>query len=518
MSRFDLRITLALFAALASVYFATITGITSSNDGSHYALVRALVDHRSFEITPYLTFTEDQDYAFSGTGENTSYFTDRPPGTGLVASVMYTLGQVMPRPLAEVPTKHDVGNPRVIYAVWTASLAAAASVSLLYLTLRRFFGRGIEAALAASVALGLGTMLWKYGSVLFSHALAALTLMLALYLTLLITTSDDAPTLRTAALLGFVLGFAPVVEYTSLPFSVLVGIYLVLMCFRRIQQSDRRDQWLKAIGALVLAGLIPAVFLAAYNTTSFGGPLEISRFNANIELWPENENVATTFSTPILYGLRAVLWHVPTDPNRGLFHLAPVALFGLAGLPALFRFDWRKASLVVGLFAVHLLMFASTTTFNPGTNDSRYLTTFLGLWFVAVAFGYDAIGSYGKRTAELRNSRLVPFPPPSGGRVSEGREGVTIVLRTIWLTLFWLAVVFSIITQMLHIATSWNYDLDPALSAPTFSFVGVLVRTLFRNAGNLPVLWGMFALAYIFMVLLRRSQSRRTRPVLSSEH
>ena len=57
------RHLLTLFAAVATIYFATFSGITASNDGSHYALVRALVARRPFEISPYLAFTEDQDFA-----------------------------------------------------------------------------------------------------------------------------------------------------------------------------------------------------------------------------------------------------------------------------------------------------------------------------------------------------------------------------------------------------------------------------------------------------------------------
>ena len=35
-----------LFFILSTFYYATASGITSSNDGSHYALIRTMVENR----------------------------------------------------------------------------------------------------------------------------------------------------------------------------------------------------------------------------------------------------------------------------------------------------------------------------------------------------------------------------------------------------------------------------------------------------------------------------------------
>src|SRR5689334_12524311 len=96
----DKRIAIALFIVVSSVYFATMIGVTSSNDGSHYALVRAIIDRHNFEISPYLDFTEHQDYALRGDLR----FSDRPPGTALVASPLYALSTFLPAPLKQPPS------------------------------------------------------------------------------------------------------------------------------------------------------------------------------------------------------------------------------------------------------------------------------------------------------------------------------------------------------------------------------------------------------------------------------
>ena len=47
LDRADWLIAAALFAGLSLVYFMTLAGITSSNDGSHYALLRTCLLYTS---------------------------------------------------------------------------------------------------------------------------------------------------------------------------------------------------------------------------------------------------------------------------------------------------------------------------------------------------------------------------------------------------------------------------------------------------------------------------------------
>ena len=54
LDRADWLIAAALFAGLSLVYFMTLAGITSSNDGSHYALLRTMVANRAFTLNQKL--------------------------------------------------------------------------------------------------------------------------------------------------------------------------------------------------------------------------------------------------------------------------------------------------------------------------------------------------------------------------------------------------------------------------------------------------------------------------------
>lgn len=480
--RNDKTIALFLFILVSSVYFATITGITSSNDGSHYALVRALVERRSFEISPYLDFTEHQDYALRGDLR----FSDRPPGTALVAAPFYALSAVAPQPKLNPPSKHDSDNPRLIYAVLPAALCASAAVMLFYLTLRKHFDRSQFSALLASLGLAFGTTTWKYGSVLYSHAAAALTVWLALYLLLQV---EQVQHFKWPFLLGFTIGFAPLTEYTSVPFSLIMGIYLLLVLWEPYRNAESRQSWLKAAGAFALGGLIPVAFLLTYNKLNFGSPFEVSTFNADTTLWPQNEGFAADFATPLLEGLGGMLFH-SSNGNQGIFLLSPVTLLGLLGLGGLYRYSRRRFTLVIGVFVVYLLLFAKSTTYNPLTNDGRYITTFIGLWLIPAAFWID--------------EHYLPVQNEIG-----------------WLGLslpvFGLLFV-SVRNQLMHIAFSWNYDLDPAALLPLAASpenIRLIFRTVFPNLRNLPLLWGGELLVLGLIGLVGRWRHRREGTITS---
>lgn len=477
----DTLVAAALFVLVSSIYFATLSGVTSSNDGSHYALVRAIVDQRSFEISPYLSFTEFQDYAMRGDLR----FSDRPPGTGLVTAPLYALSYIAPQPLVPVPSKHDPENPRLLYAVMSASLSASAAVVLVYLTLRHHLERSTTAALLTCLSLALGTISWKYGSVLFSHALGALIVTLAVYLVFSLQAQPD-PHWLLALFLGFVLGFAPLVEYTNVPFSAVVGLS-ILPRFRQVDSASGPTIWSKGLAALGIGGLMPILFLLIYNTVNFGGPFELSTFNVDTELWPQNEGMAADFATPLRVGLPALLYY--GAKNQGLFLLSPVALLSVLGWPAFYRFSRLRSLLLLGLFVLMLLIFARSTTFNPATNDGRYLAPFLSLWFVPLAFWLDEV--YLPARSEL--SRLV--------------------LSLLLFGLFFL----SVRNQLFHIALSWNYDLDLSrlerLAIPPQN-ISYFLSTVFPNIGNLPILWAGELLVIGGYALVTRWRQRQAKKSL----
>jgi hypothetical protein len=475
MTRFletDRRIAVALFLLVSSVYFATMIGVTSSNDGSHYALVRALVERRGFEISPYMDFTEHQDYAMRGDLR----FSDRPPGTALTAAPLYALSRVAPAPLMQPPSKHDVVNQRMLFAVLLSPLAAALAISLFYLILREALERSRFSALLAAVALAFGTTMWKYGSVLYSHALGSLVVWGMIYLVL---QSWKKPLQWPAAfLLGGLLGYAPLVEYTNVVVSVVIGISWLAGTQSLCRWRD--PHWWRSLAGVVIGGAVPLAFLLLYNTLNFGRPFELSTFNVDTVRWPQNEGMAADFATPLRDGLMGLL--IYGGENQGIFLLSPITLLVIPGIWRMIRFAPRRTALILGLFIVMLLVFAKSTTFNAATNDGRYLTPFIGLWLVPLAFWIDA------------------------AYVNQHRE----LLRLVAILVLFGLLFLSVRNQMVHITLSWNYDFDPALlnrMAASPENIGYFLTTLFPNAGNLPLLWlGQGIVLGVALLLSRRNE------------
>jgi hypothetical protein len=210
-----------------------------------------------------------------------------------------------------------------------------------------------------------------------------------------------------------------------------------------------------------------------YNTVNFGGPLQLSTFHADTTRWPQNASLFADFATPIWVGLPAMLFY--GYDNQGLFWLAPVSLLGLAGLRGLWQRSRREFALIIGVFAAMLLLFSTSTTFNPYTNDGRYLTPFLGLWFVAVGFGVaQFVGATGR--SPLRNA---------------------VVYGLLFL---------STRNQIMHIAFSWGHDLNLAAMTPWAAApenMAALWYAVLPNALNVPLWWGMVVVGWVIYRLAR---------------
>jgi hypothetical protein len=478
-NRVDWVIALILFAGLSFIYFATLSGITSSNDGSHYALLRTMVENRTFTLNQFDDFAEGNDVAVTPDGR---LFSDRPPGTALASVPFYLLGGLLPdAPLAQ--SRHDAANPRLAYVLLLPVFAGAGAVVLLY-ALQRHLGIGRAAALSAVLFFALGTTHWKYSAVLFSHALSGLLVVSSVYLVLLLVDGrlDGWP---WYALLGFILGFAVVVEYSNAPLVVVVGAFWLWRTWPRAARQPLATAlpWLAG-------GALPATFLAWYNTANFGGPLTTSYTYAINYPWAGS--FAATFSFPLLPGLRALLWRGEGGGwcggpcfNQGIFLLSPVLLLALPGLVIFFRRRRAAFLLIMGLFVFYLLLFAQHHTFHGFTGDGRYLTPFLGLLTPGMGFALDWLFS--------------PRRPPLARAVA-----VALVFGLFFLSLG---------NQLLHIGASYNYTLDLAQLRPPLARPEnwtVLGRAVFPNAANWPALILLLAAVSTLFVITRwRTQANR---------
>lgn len=487
-----LAVPLALFVFVSSVYFATVTGVTASNDGSQYAAARTFAANGRFDVAQYLSFTERLDYAIDRYGVVHS---DRPPATGLAASVVYRLGEHLPEPFTQVPSPHDGHNPRVVYGVLASVLAGSATVVLFYTLLRDHFDVSLAAALLAALALAFSTATWKYSTALYAHSFASLCIFASLHI-LFRAEKRDHFTPGETFWLGLALGASVLFEYTN---AILVAIVLFYLAARwsRTLLSDLRDDtrrkpWLAVLGAGAAGSLIPAAFFIAFNVIFFGGPFDLSAYAVDPVRWACCLTLAGNFQNPILNGMAGFLFY--ENDNQGLFLLTPVSVLALLGWRATFRLARARLILVLGIFMAFFVLFSMGSTVNPGSDDGRYLVPFLGLWFVPFAVWLDQI--------YLRLENELP--------------------RTLLSLLLFGLLFLSVRNMAAHIAFSWGYDLNLAdlenRSTPPYN-LSLLGHTLFPNTRNVPLLWLAEAITLAAVwgyVALRRKLAPRWRLLLTA--
>lgn len=482
-NRTDWLVAALLFVALSTIYFATASGITSSNDGSHYALTRTIVANHTFALNQFDDYAEGNDIAITPDGR---LYSDRPPGTALLGTLFYAIGGWLPLPLAPLPTRHDPGNPRLLYVLLLPAWAGAATVALLYAFMREL-ALSRAAALTTAVVFALGTIQWKYSSVLFSHALSGLLVIASLYLAVRLARGTLAGW-PVFLLLGALLGYGVVVEYSN---GLLVIIVVLFLLWTLRPWTARR--FLRTMGPLVAGGMLSAVFLAFYNTVNFGGPLTLSY--AYAVNYPWAAEFATTFSYPLLPGLRALLvWGEgggqcdPTCYNQGLLLLSPVLLLALPGFVPYARRAPRAALLTTAVFLAYLLLFATHFTAHGFTGDGRYLAPFLGLLALPLGFAWEWIATLRQRPLAQALLLLLAYG------------------------LFFL----SVRNVFLHIGFSYNYTLDLARLDPLIARPAnwaYLAGQVFPNAANLPLLWlvegVVIGLVLIGITAVRYARQRR---------
>ena len=455
----DWVITILLFVAISSLYFATTSGITSSNDGSHYALLRTIVQNQTFALEEFDDFAEGNDIAVNEDGR---LFSDRPPGTALLGTLFYRVAAWLPEPPAPLPSRHDFGNSHLFFVMLMPVWAGAGTVVLIYAFMREL-ALSRAAALTASLMFALGTVHWKYSSVLFSHALASFLIILALFLTTRIAHQTKVHW-GTALFLGFVLGYSVLVEYSNALLVVIVGLTLLWH-----QHPFTLRKFLAVFGPFVAGGLFSAIFLAFYNAANFGNPVRLSY--AYAVNYPWANSFLTTFNYPLAAGLRALLlwgsgdgWCNGTCYNQGLLLLSPMLILVIPG----WFLYWRKAReacvLTTAVFLVYLLLFSLHRTSHGFTADGRYLVPFLGLLAIPLGFTFQ----------QLLLMREHPVLQAMLFLISYG--------------LFFL----SLRNVFLHIGLSFNYNLDLGQIGSQIAQPNnwlYLFSQVFRNVANLPLFW-----------------------------
>lgn len=370
---------LATFVVVGGVWASQITGLSSSNDGSHAALSRAIWMRGQTTIEPDVALTLGVDRARKGE----RWYSDRPPGTAFVAGPVVAAGasldgwafdaSVRKKALVAQPGSapyiltYAARSPRAPALAKRIGTGLGASVAawmlgLLAMALTAAAGwraRGLDlqregrAMVAATLALGLGSLFGPYSTMLFAHVTAALGVAGLLW-ALADNDVDSSTTLGRRRLVvgGLFASVAVSADYATV--VLIVGLVVVLRWGRW-----RELAWI-AVGALPIA-----CSTAGYHWAAFGGPFRIGYdYQTNFEFAQDRSR---TFSGNPIAGL----WHLLGwgDSGGGLLALCPVWLLGAWGLGRS-----RRGTALLGVCALYVLMLSThQTPWGGAGRDHRYL-------------------------------------------------------------------------------------------------------------------------------------------------
>jgi len=372
------------------------------NQTSHYALTRAL-DRGTAKIDRYQSTTGDKA-RYRG-----HWYSARAPGLALFALPAYktlrTVGAAS-HPRVWIGHKH---NDEMIWllTLWGAVLPAALTLVLVRRVAERLEpGYGT----ATAVALGLGTLMLPFGTLLFSHVFSALLAFAAFAVLWRELDRGPAPRVTMLALAGVLIGYGIATEYPVLFAGIVLGVYALLRSAHpfRLTEAARRAA---AYTGGVVAGLVP---LAVYDKLAFGSFTHIAY--ADI---PKQHRGFFGINVPS----PKVAIELLAD-SRGLFTLAPVLVMGVVGIVLLYRRGRRAEAAVIGAVCLAYLAYNSGyyLPFGGQVPGPRFLITILPFLAVPLALAFRR---YPGPTLALAGASVIAMVIPTVTRPMVSAEGDT---------------------------------------------------------------------------------------------
>jgi hypothetical protein len=346
--------------------FAYVMQVNGYNQNAHYAFVRALADGKPWidrSITEIGQVSTGDISRFDG-----HLYAAKAPGLALVS---------VPALLAvEATGMRTIGDPT--RPIWALHLWGVVGAGVAILLLVWMLGDRLEPRLgvAAAVATGVGTLLLPFGTLYFSHVLAALLGFAAF--ALLWVEREGGRRLGLVAAAGASAGLAVTTEHPLVFVGAILGLYA-------ISRGDVIRRGL-AYAAGVLAGLAP---LLLYNWWAFGSPTHFAYYD-NLTA-PEVDPGRGLFG----FGLPSA--HVADDllfSSMGLLTITPVTACGVAGAVLLYRRGGRAEALaILGVAATYLAYNASLRYFSAfgGLGPPRYLVTVVPFLGVPLAIAFRSL-------------------------------------------------------------------------------------------------------------------------------
>jgi hypothetical protein len=296
---------------------------------AHFVTTRSIVEHRTFQISPFAMETGDVSVV------NGITYSNKPPGIPIIGAAPYAVMAGVEKLVGlDLSAWRVVRFNQYLLTFLLCAVPAAMLVVMVYRWFRRD-GATPRIALLLAGAFALGSLLWPYAGMMFNHLMAAALLFGAWMLI-------DSPTRsrRDVILASVMLGLAALVEYLAGP---LVLLYLAYDFARRRKVSR--------IVVLCIGPVLGLLTLLAYQKINFGHALTPSYAYDN-PIFVQQGLVVGKFHSPVWMRLYWLTYH----RMRGLFVCCPLFLIPLLTLLTLLQ-SRRLAVRAQGVFCLAIVAY-----------------------------------------------------------------------------------------------------------------------------------------------------------------
>ncbi|PIE20134.1 MAG: hypothetical protein CSA66_01315 [Proteobacteria bacterium] len=369
-----------MLLALWLSYSWMFDGVTVPNERSRVYLAVSLVDCGSVSIDCAVErFGPVNDWA----RHEGHYYTDKAPGSSLLAAGVYAVARVFSAP--EDWSIEGLINLERRFLMIPISLLGA------LLLLRTLAVLKIPRPIAVGSVLAwlVGTTALHYSGAFYGHQIVAVSLLAAVYWGIVRPPGGHRRWFEGGLFLGGVAcGVAGLVEYQAIPLALVVACIAAYRAFR--------DGRAAHIAALVVGAAPFAALFLAYNALAFGGPLELSYGHlVSAAIQESHTRGIGGVGLPRWDAIHGVLFSL----HRGLLVTSPVFLLLPLGFVLLWRRNRLLAAVVGTSIGLNLLVaFGADAWFGGWSFGPRLLVPTLGLAMVPVALSLAAVTEHRRKT------------------------------------------------------------------------------------------------------------------------
>jgi hypothetical protein len=373
------------------------------NEESRFALTRAIVEEKNFEIDSFANQTGDRSYW------NGHYYSDKNPGVSFLVSFIYIIlknagfiereeNKVGKYITLSIRGFNDKGIPiqynpnpgltilisQIFVTIFASSLPSALTILLIY-KISTYLLQDEKKRMLITFTMGIGTLLFPIAVVFWDHAMATFFAFLSFFI--LFKSHYHKISKKYIFLCGIFLAYSIVCNIISLGVALPFLIYLLL-------RREKKDRILTFLAGGII-GFLPLLF---YCYSIFGDIFIPNRFLPALPMYFTDKNIwlvdtstnSSSFYTPVAI-LRKII-KILFLTERGLFFYYPILLFSFIGLFLMYKKFKKEVLFIFLTFVTVTLIVCKAGGWWGGISfGPRHLALFIPFLSLPLSYAFNKI-------------------------------------------------------------------------------------------------------------------------------